>query len=672
VTIEPYEEMESLMIDSTLVCEGQEVSIFVEVLNGAEPYSYAWQGFDDTTSVITVTVDSTAYYVVEITDYCGNILMDSIKMVVADGPDIDLGDDLLVCYGEEVDISAGSGFSSYLWQDGSQDSVYVATSPGWFWVTVTDFMGCVNTDSIFIEYYAEVQPELGNDTVLCEVDEILLDAGSGWQSYLWYNGATTQTVQVNEPGLYWVTVEDNNGCTGSDTIEVALSPAVLVTLGGDTTICSGDNYVLNPGAGFTSYLWQDGSNGATLPVNSPGTYWVNVTDVYGCSGSDTVIIAINPSPTVNLGNDTTICTGDVLVLEPGSQYTSYLWQDNSSLPIYSVSSTGLYSLTVTNTFNCTAFDEVFVEVTSPDIKLGPDTILCIGDTITLDPGEGYEIYTWQDNSTLPVFTVTTGGTYSVIVTDNYNCDSEESITIAAVEKPAVNLGGDQVLCMGETLVLETADGPFNFLWNGQPGSHQMEINEGGTYEVSVTNECGTDNEVVEVTEVPIPAIDLGTDQVLQPGESIQLDAGSGFIEYTWQDGSAAQYFDVNSEVIDDGSAFFWVEVWDGQCKNSDTILVEVFRVKVPNVITPNGDGRNDTFTPMDDNWSGISRHHIEVYNRWGEKIWESDDFESGWDGKNNGRQVAEGTYFWLLDVFYGPEDIKRTFKGTVTVLTGGS
>jgi gliding motility-associated-like protein len=668
VIIEEYVEMVTQMIDSILVCEGQEVTILVEVLNGADPYSYAWQGLEDTTAAVTVIVDSTSYYVVEITDQCGNVIADSIKMVVADGPDIDLGDDLVVCFGEEVELSAGSGFASYLWQDGSQDSVYIATGPGWYWVTVSDAMGCVNTDSLLIEHYPEVQPDLGNDTLLCEIDNILLDAGSGWINYLWYDSTTLQTNLVSEPGSYWVIVEDINGCTGSDTIYVGLSPAVVVSLGGDTTVCSGDNYVLNPGANFTSYLWHDGSTGSSFAVTNPGTFWVSVTDENGCFGSDTVTVGLNPSPEVNLGNDTTLCTGNSLVLDPGTQYSSYLWQDNSMLPIFTVTTTGYYSITVTNLYNCPATDEIFVEVTSPSIDLGNDTLLCLGDTLYLDPGQGYMSYLWQDNSTGSIFQVTEGGTYSVEVSDIYACNSIESIEITELAKPVANLGGDQELCEGESLILETIEGPYSYVWNGETGNYYNEIYSGGTYMVEVTNQCGSESDQITITELPVPEVNLGPDQVLLSGESIQLNAGEGFDQYIWQDGTSNQYYLVSSDQADPDDPYYWVEVWDGPCKSSDTTRIELFKVKIPNVITPNGDGINDTFTPMEGSWSGVNRHHIGLFNRWGEKVWESDDFESGWDGKRNGTSVAEGTYFWVLDVFYGPEDIKQTIKGTVTVL----
>ncbi|MCD4732399.1 MAG: gliding motility-associated C-terminal domain-containing protein [Bacteroidales bacterium] len=90
-------------------------------------------------------------------------------------------------------------------------------------------------------------------------------------------------------------------------------------------------------------------------------------------------------------------------------------------------------------------------------------------------------------------------------------------------------------------------------------------------------------------------------------------------------------------------------------------------MEIPMVITPNGDGANDTFKPGD-GWSAINNHKIIVFNRWGEKVWESSDFTSGWDGKNkNGNYVTDGTYFWVLEVLYGPDNVKRVYKGSLTV-----
>jgi gliding motility-associated-like protein len=597
---------------------------------------------------------------------------DTISVAYEPAPVVDLGSDTLLCDGQTLELNAGGGYAAYLWSNGSGDSVLSVNSSGLYWVIVTSAFGCVNSDSIAVEFSDVLEIDLGNDTTICPGDELLLDAGEGYSNYLWSDGSTTPTIVVNTPGLYWVTVENGFGCAGSDTINVALSQAFYIDLGPDTTICSGDNYVLSPGPGFASYYWQDGSTASSLQVNNPGMYWVSVTDTYGCTGGDTVIIGVNPAPVFNLGNDTVICNGTSLVLEPGNQFSSYLWQDNSSLPVFIVSTPGLYTVTVTNAFNCEASDEIFVDVTAPEIDLGEDIALCLGDTLFLDPGEGYAAYLWQDGDTDPFYYATLGGTYHVTVTDVYFCTGSDTLYVAEMAVPVADLGGDQVVCEGESLMLEAPEGPFTYTWNGEPGSNVQEVFSGGTWEVVVTNQCGTDSDLILITEIPTPPVDLGEDRVLQEGESIQLDAGFGFDEYVWQDGSDGQFFQVNAAEVEDGLASYWVEVWDGPCKSSDTLSVEVFSVKVPNVITPNGDGLNDTFTPMKGSWKGITRHHVEIYNRWGEKVWESDDFESGWDAKHNGRPVADGTYFWMAEVYFGAESLSSVIKGTVTVISNRS
>ena len=109
------------------------------------------------------------------------------------------------------------------------------------------------------------------------------------------------------------------------------------------------------------------------------------------------------------------------------------------------------------------------------------------------------------------------------------------------------------------------------------------------------------------------------------------------------------------------------QVFDGSAYTLYNIIIEIFEVDVPNVITPNGDGMNDKFRPGE-GWSGINQHNIMVFNRWGEKVWESSDFVSGWDGKQGGKFVADGTYYWVLEVFYGTNNVKKTYKGSLTVL----
>ncbi|MCF8369528.1 MAG: gliding motility-associated C-terminal domain-containing protein [Bacteroidales bacterium] len=667
VIVEEYIEMESEMIDSTLVCQGQEIELYVEVINGAVPYTYYWQGLEDTLASVTIIADSTSFYYVLITDNCGNTLLDSVKLITLPAPEIDLGDNLIICEGDTAQISAGPGYSGYLWQNGSTDSLMIIEDPGWYWVTVTGVAGCTTTDSLWVEFYPPVPLDLGNDTLMCEFSSLTLNAGFGFENYLWQDGSTQPTYLVEATGIYWVTVTDENGCQGTDSIQVGISPAVNISLGPDTAVCNGETFNLSPGNGFASYLWQDGSDQANYTVTNAGTYWVMVTDINGCNGSDTVSIGIKPSPQFDLGPDTVVCEGVPFVLEPG-QFASYLWQDNSTLAFYSVTISGTYSVTVTNNFNCASEDEVFVEVSNAEVNFINDTLICEGEEIILDAGSSNVSYLWQDNSIQQYFSVDTSGLYYVSVINEYGCEGYGEIGIIWQPLPVADLGGDQALCLGDTLVLSSVEGPYNYKWNGEIGNYFLEVTQGGTYELEVSNLCGGKLDQIYIEEFERRLINIGPDKVLLPGESIQLDAGDGFDSYVWQDGSANRYFTVNAESIDPEDPVYFVEAIEGPCISNDTAIIKLFKIKIPIAITPNGDGYNDIFRPFEDGWSGVSRHHITIFNRWGEKVWESDDFEKGWDGKRNGNYVAEGMYYWVLEVYYGPENIEQVINGTLTIL----
>jgi gliding motility-associated-like protein len=650
--------------EDTTICIGDTVQF-----SPGEGFSqYLW--FNGTTDSVLQLWEVGQYLVwVSVTDSLGCTAADSLNLsIINDSTIVDLGPDTLICKGTGYTLNPGP-YYEYLWQDSATTSIFIVIEPGEYSVRVLGDCGYAY-DTVVVDFFPEAGLNLGPDTLVCGDVILELDAGEGFEDYLWQDGSTGQTYTVNGTGYYWVSAINEFGCQETDTIHVALSSAVVVDLGNDTTVCSGEEYVLNPGSGFASYLWQDGSSNSIFQVNSPGLYWVEVTDEMGCSGIDSVVVTLNPSPIVDLGEDTTVCSGGTVFLDPGNQFSSYLWQDNSTLPVYTVTTPGLYSVTVTNIYNCPGFDEIYVDFDSPDIELGSDTLLCLGDTIMLEPGQGYMEYLWQDSTTASMYFVTEGGIYSVMVTDEKGCTAGDAVEIEPVPKPFADLGEDTPICLGDTILLQAPEGPFTYLWNGEPGGSYLTIESGGTYALEVSNQCGTASDQVVITEYKKPEVDLGDDRILQAGDAIELDGGTGFDAYLWQDGSTGRYFLLTYENASPENPFYYVEVTDGPCKNSDTIKISLLEVKIPNVFTPNGDGVNDTFSPLEEGWSGVNRHHIEVYNRWGEMVWESDHFEAGWDGKQNGANVSDGIYFWILEIYYGEDGLAQTLKGTVTILGG--
>jgi Secretion system C-terminal sorting domain len=133
-----------------------------------------------------------------------------------------LGPDASICPGGIRTLTPGSGFVSYQWQDLSTGASFTAWQAGSYWVTTTDGCGAVGRDTLVLSPDNSFQVSLGPDTVVCQGSSITLDAGAGQASYLWSNGATTPSISISSPGLYWVEVVNASGCYDRDTIAVDL------------------------------------------------------------------------------------------------------------------------------------------------------------------------------------------------------------------------------------------------------------------------------------------------------------------------------------------------------------------------------------------------------------------------------------------------------------------
>jgi gliding motility-associated-like protein len=115
------------------------------------------------------------------------------------------------------------------------------------------------------------------------------------KTYLWSTGATTQNITANTPGIYSVRVTDNCNLVKADTISINILPKPIIQLGSDTSLCGNDPLVLNAGNAGSSFLWNDGSTSATFTVTNSGTYWVIVTNAYGCESKDSIIVNYSTS-----------------------------------------------------------------------------------------------------------------------------------------------------------------------------------------------------------------------------------------------------------------------------------------------------------------------------------------------------------------------------------------
>ncbi len=268
-----------------------------------------------------------------------------------------------------------------------------------------------------------------------------LDAGVRFTNYLWSTGDTTQTITVNQPGQYSVTVTDIFGFESFDSVMVYY-PEMNNPVS-DTLICFGDTIKWNAGLQDTNYifLWNTTETDSIISINTANDYYVQITDTFGCTyNSDTAHITIDNYPTTTtLGNDTSLCAGQNLYLQTGANETiNYLWNTGDTTNSLQINAAGDYSVTATNTIGCVATDTINIQIHGYAPVPGFDfTNTCFNDlTIFTDTSyttDGSNIISWQwiftnsDTSFTqnPTFQFPDTGSYDVsftILTDS-NCSN---------------------------------------------------------------------------------------------------------------------------------------------------------------------------------------------------------------------------------------------------------
>ncbi|NLR77766.1 gliding motility-associated C-terminal domain-containing protein [Chitinophaga eiseniae] len=378
---------------------------------------------------------------------------------------------------------------------------------------ITDGRTGCSSDTVTynINYIQKPMVNLGSDTTICGGNSLVLDAGAANFAYKiqWSTGATTQRININQAGTYWVNVS-NGECATTDTIHVGLIPTPLVSIP-DTTICRGQSVKLDAYVDGASYLWSNGSTASSILVSTQEQFWVKVMKS-ACITIDTIKVSVNPPPDISLSRDTAICPDQSIMLTVNSNGGRIQWQTGETSNSIVVNKPGGYWVAVSRD-NCVVRDTVNVRM-KPALMmdLGPDRNICPGGTITLDGTNPDAIsYLWNDGDPNPVKQITQAGKYKLAVMDKY-CQRVfmDSVAVNITGLPTVNLGRDTVMCVGETLVLRAmGTGISGVRWDNGSSASSLSVTNGGTYTVTVFNDCGsaTDDITVNFTQCePKPTI----------------------------------------------------------------------------------------------------------------------------------------------------------------------
>ena len=474
-------------------------------------------------------------------------IKDPDKRILFDYPE-----DTTICAGGYIDIKLKVVNGLYHWYQlynngtliNSQigDSIRIDYSGTWYVeMRQNDCNGCRKLDSITVTVLPKPSFSLGPDQNLCSGDSVLLTAYDPDASYTWNTGATTSSIWAKQGGLYWTEAEfNNNGCPLRDSIVITQVPPMTFSLGADTVLCNNQTLLLNPGVANASYLWQDGTAQPQFIVTAPGDYWVRISSASGCTKSDTINVNYINAQQVYLGNDTTLCEGRFLSLSANVNNAGYLWSTGATTPGIMVTQTGSYWVRVDNGA-CIVTDTIIINFdAAPTLTLGNDIVLCPQQELLLDPGITSAQYIWQDGSQHDSYKVVQPGMYWVNV-ERGACVVSDTIYVGYHTVPIMNLGPDRRFCTGDSLLVEANPGFGTYTWINGSNTAATVLHQAGTYWVKGTSSDGC--EVTDTLQVlslyPLPVVDLGPDTDICAGSSKTFDAGSGFANYAWSNGSSS-------------------------------------------------------------------------------------------------------------------------------------
>ncbi|MGE0637994.1 MAG: gliding motility-associated C-terminal domain-containing protein [Bacteroidia bacterium] len=453
-------------------------------------------------------------------------------------------------------------------------------------------------------------------TTICSNDSVELIANPG-VSYLWTNGATTQSIWVNQPGPNRVNVTDSNGCSdNSNFVFINVIPAPTANILSDQLppYCMGDTVTLfTLSLPFDDFEWSTGETGPTIQITQSGLYGVTVTNFAGCSDTAQFPAAFLPAPFLSVTADGPLafCEGqDVKISVNFGFGLDFLWAPNGETGSnITVDQSGTYNVTATNFFGCSATSQDFVVdvVPIPTAYAEKDTLLCFPDTLLLFASGGTN-YAWSDGSTGSLISVVPdfGDSQYIVTVSNPGC------SITAKDTVFIHVGGDVAADFLVTPALLGDATAFT---------------------------------------------DLSTGSIV----NWNWDFGNG-------DGSSIQN---PAEVYLTEDSFTVVLIVADQYGCSDTAQQSFFIeqvLTVPNVFTPNGDDYNDSFYIRNKGDGGFV---FTVINRWGQVVFNTEGQEVLWSGRSNaGQELPAGTYYYVLkvDLKEGEEPVVQ--KGFITLIKG--
>ncbi|MDD3741023.1 MAG: gliding motility-associated C-terminal domain-containing protein, partial [Bacteroidales bacterium] len=708
VMVEVSTPLDISLTGENLICFGINTGyVNAEVVGGVPTYTYLW---DDPANSTTSFVEniSSGTYSITVTDNWG--CDDTASITITEPTQLTLNISSVTnpdCYGETnghafVTASGGTPPYYYLWDDENNTTSALLNNvgEGIYHLTVTDTNGCDGTVLVVISQPEEMIAEIISQTnVGCNGGNngsatVSATGGTPPYQYIWDNPAHTPLATANHlsAGTYNVTVTDANGCSSTTSVIISESSDLSSEIITTDVICAErlGTAVINISGGHAPYTyhWSSGSTTNSAYNLSYGAHYVTVIDSQNCQYISSVNIGISGSINANIIQDQgVICGGsnDAIlhaITTNGISPLDYLWSNGIRTQHNSYIGAGHYEVTIIDDWGCTGSDSHDI-VDVPGIIISPSITGagCFGGetgTITISVSGGTPPYNilWNTNDITETISDLAEGYYQVTVTDANNCVSLGNYYISNPENPLnIDFNVQNIRCPdgnnGAISISATGGTPgYLYTWeyegNTFSGSSANNLYP-GTYNLTVSDSQGcemdtsiviTEPEAIEYSFVSINPSCIGnSDGYIE----IIVIGGNPPYNISWSDQTSPVPYITG---LMQGTYMFTIVDDAGCTYNTETIeLIDdnVECISIPTAFTPNFDGINDAW--IIDNIGLFPWAIIQVYNRWGQLVFEGTGAGEPWDGTWNGKIVPTGSYVYTVDLLNGTK-----YCGIVTVI----
>jgi len=705
-------------------CNGmRDGSINISVEGGTPAYTYYWSNGYTVQDLHNIGAGS---YTVTITDANGCL---TISTYVVEEPEplvltLDVRD--VRCYAEnsgsiDLTVTGGTEPYSYQWNNGEVTEDLSDLYAGFYIVTVTDAHNCVEYAMAQIHQpalplHGDITPTnvrcYGEGNGVCDLNVF---GGTPPYYYVWNTGAISEDIDQLVPGLYSVTINDENGCLAYDTVHIYQSEFPLTgQISGRDASCNGlsdGNVMFAADGGYEPYHyeWSNGLWQQNLVGVPAGTYTVTVTDANFCHAEYSYVVG-EPEPFyIQMMDDFTICYGmttqiGVGIVSGGVPPYTILWSNGESGLSTEVTplQTTTYYASVVDATNCSSAEiDVTVSVNDPislDVTLMSDTLVCPGDRATFDirvSGGGIaveDLYVNGEQIKLPFEPIIDEDiVFNFVAYDSCRYDSVViPIAIRTYEEVPMNIAASVVEGCAPLRVSfseNTPDLGQTYLWNFDDGDFEnMSFAKNPTHtfynsglynvrlEVASYQGCRRDT-TIAITVFAIPEADFRVDRA-------NISMSSPIVNFTnYSHGGFWNMWDFGDNTTSTSSSPVHSYTMPGTyhvvltttslygCVDTAGVDIQVsneYNIFAPTAFTPNNDEINETFRIFGNSIDPNS-YMILIYDRWGAIQFKSSNMEEEWDGTDGTRPCPEGVYTWRIyfkDMF--GIDYEKT--GTVMLL----